>query len=303
MFRKTLTILVLPQDGARVKRIVIPGIAPVFLLLAFVALVFYSAVILFQHNGQDTRSADLDRLRQKAVKQNVQIHAFSEQIRLLRKEMDKLTQNNKMLMERASIPEELKALTSLALGGSSSDTRELASRSPLRQKELIRQLHSDLDDLLARAGYLEQNQHKLDKYFEDARSILMSSPTLKPVKGYITSGFGYRSHPLTGKKEFHRGLDVRAPKGSPIVAPANGIVVSTSRNAGYGRMVVVDHGYGIVTRYGHVSKVYVKPGQRVKRGEKLAAVGSTGRTTGPHLHYEVIRNGITVNPIRYLSRR
>jgi len=303
LFRKTLTILVLPQDGARIKKIVIPRIVPVFLLLAFISLLFYSAVITYQHNGQDTRLADLERLRQKAVKQNVQIHAFSEQIRLLQKEMDKLTQNNKKLMERASIPEELKVLTSLALGGSSSDTRALASRSPLRQKELIRQLHSDLDNLLTRAVYLEQNQHKLDKHFEDARSILVSSPTLKPVNGYITSGFGYRLHPLTGKREFHRGLDVRAPRGSPIIAPANGIVVSTNRNAGYGRMVVVDHGYGIVTRYGHVSKVYVKPGQRVKRGEKLAAVGSTGRSTGPHLHYEVIRNGITVNPIRYLSRR
>jgi len=98
-------------------------------------------------------------------------------------------------------------------------------------------------------------------------------------------------------------LDIRAPSGSPIVAPADGTVVSTYKNAGYGRMVIVDHGYGIITRYGHVSKVYVKPGQRIRRGEKLADVGSTGRTTGPHLHYEVVRNGITVNPIKYLSRR
>jgi len=303
LFRKTLTILVLPQDGAKLKKIVIPRIIPIFFLLAFVFLISYSFIITYLHNGQGAMPSELERLRLKAVKQNMQIHTFSEQMRLLQKEMDKLTRNNKMLMEKASIPEELKALTSLALGGSNSDMQSLSSRSPLRQKELISQLHADLDSLLARASFLEENQNKLDEYFEDARSIMASSPTLKPANGYITSGFGYRSHPLTGKKEFHRGLDIRAPKGSPIISPADGIVVSTYKNAGYGRMVVVDHGYGIITRYGHVSKVYVKPGQRVRRGEKLADVGSTGRTTGPHLHYEVVRNGITVNPIKYLSRR
>jgi murein DD-endopeptidase MepM/ murein hydrolase activator NlpD len=303
LFRKTLTILIVPQDGTKVKRVIVPKFLTYFIILIFVSFIAYSAVTTYQYRGQDDRSAELERLRQKAVKQNIQIHAFSDHIRLLQKEMDKLTQYNKKLTERASIPEELQALTSLALGGSSSETTGLASRSPARQEALIRKLHFDLDSLLTRASFLEQNQHKLDKHFEDARSILVSSPTLRPVNGYITSGFGYRFHPLTGKKEFHKGLDVRASRDSPIISPANGIVLSTRRNAGYGRMVVVDHGYGIVTRYGHVSKVFVKPGQRVKRGEKLAAVGSTGRTTGPHLHYEVIRNGIAVNPIRYLARR
>ncbi len=303
LFRKTLTILIVPQDGAKVKRVIVPKFLTSFIILIFVSFFAYSAVTTYQYHGKNDRSAELDRLRQKAVKQNIQIHSFSNQIRILQKEMGKLTQYNKKLMERASIPEELKTLTALALGGSSSETTDLAKRSPLRQKALIRQLHSDLDSLLTRASFLEQNQHKLDKHFEDARSILVSSPTQRPVNGYITSGFGYRSHPLTGKKEFHKGLDVRAPRGSPIISPANGIVLSTNRNAGYGRMVVVDHGYGIVTRYGHVSKFFVKPGQRVKRGDRLATVGSTGRTTGPHLHYEVIRNGIAVNPTRYLARR
>ena len=274
--------------------------------MAFIiGLAVFSLVINHKYFVLKSRLTELDRLRLKTVKQNVQIYVFADKIRLLQQAMVNLTQNTKDLQAMTKETQELKRVTTLALGGSDSAMADRNGRRPLSrdQETLIRQMHLDLDGLLAQASYLEQKQHELSKYYEDTRSLLVCTPTLMPAKGWISSGFGYRLHPLTQQREFHRGIDISAPVGTPIVAPADGIVVSKTRQPGYGLMLVINHGYGIITRYGHLDKAYVEPGQKVKRGERIAAVGATGRTTGPHLHYEVIRNRIPVNPLRYLVRR
>jgi murein DD-endopeptidase MepM/ murein hydrolase activator NlpD len=116
----------------------------------------------------------------------------------------------------------------------------------------------------------------------------------------MTSKFGYRLSPFTGRPMMHQGLDLAAPPGSPIVAPADGIVSFAGYDAGYGKLVSIDHGYGVVTRFGHTSQIYVEVGQKVKMGDVIAAVGSTGRSTGPHVHYEVRVNGVPVDPRNYL---
>jgi murein DD-endopeptidase MepM/ murein hydrolase activator NlpD len=168
--------------------------------------------------------------------------------------------------------------------------------------QLIRRMHKDLDRLLAEAGLREQRQHQLGKLYEDSKSIMASTPDDWPLNGPLTSYFGYRKSPFGSRSEFHRGLDISAPSGTAINAPAEGIVVSTEWNSGYGLILTVNHGYGIVTRYAHLSQCYVEQGQRISRGERIAAVGASGRVTGPHLHYEVILNGIPVNPMRYLAK-
>lgn len=116
----------------------------------------------------------------------------------------------------------------------------------------------------------------------------------------VSSLFGNRVHPITGRKTFHDGLDIAANQGNAVYAYTNGTVVQAGWNGGYGLSIVVDHGGGLKTRYAHLSKIYVKVGQKVKTGEKIGAVGSTGNSTGPHLHFEVIKNGKTVNPLNYL---
>ncbi|MEK7828495.1 MAG: M23 family metallopeptidase, partial [Deltaproteobacteria bacterium] len=112
--------------------------------------------------------------------------------------------------------------------------------------------------------------------------------------------FGYRISPFTGLRQMHEGLDIANAVGTPVFAPADGIVSKVDRENGLGKTISINHGYGIVTRYGHFSDIYVHVGKRVKRGEKVAAVGNTGRSTGPHLHYEVLVNGINVNPEKYI---
>ena len=143
--------------------------------------------------------------------------------------------------------------------------------------------------------------HKeLVEYLEDQKSLLASTPSIWPVRGWLTSTFGYRTSPFTGRREMHKGLDIATRSGTPIIAPADGLVVFSGREGGFGNMIVIDHGYGITTRYGHCSALDAKLGQKIKRGDVIARVGNTGRSTGPHVHYEVAVNGVPVNPSRYI---
>jgi murein DD-endopeptidase MepM/ murein hydrolase activator NlpD len=116
----------------------------------------------------------------------------------------------------------------------------------------------------------------------------------------MSSGFGYRISPFTGQKEFHKGIDLATRMGAPIVAPADGMISSITWDHGYGRILTINHGYGVNTVYAHLKNALVKKGQYVKRGETIALVGNSGTSTGPHLHYEVHLNKVTVDPLRYI---
>lgn len=306
MLNKRFTILIFSQGASSVKSISIPKLLPAFCLVSILAAFFGLGMMVTYSrlNNAELRAqvTALELMRDKTVKQNVELHFFAEKIRLMNQEMDKLTQNDKKLWALTSSSQELTRPTPLALGGSESQSATLSGLK-VNQETLIRQMHANLDNLLEQSCSLEQSQHQLDKIMEDRRSLLASWPTLWPAKGSITSGFGYRIHPISHTREFHRGIDIGGPRGTPIISPADGVVVSASWKPGYGLMVVINHGYGIVTRYGHCNKAYVKPGQRVERGQKIAAIGSTGRTTGAHLHYEVIIGGVPSNPKRYMTQR
>jgi murein DD-endopeptidase MepM/ murein hydrolase activator NlpD len=147
---------------------------------------------------------------------------------------------------------------------------------------------------------IENNIHELDQFLLDKDSYLNSTPTILPADGWITSYFGQRISPYLNKLKMHEGLDVGAPYGTAVHAPADGIVTFSGEKAGFGKFVQVDHGYGIETIYAHNQSLRVKAGQKVKRGNLLAAVGNTGHSTGPHLHYEVRVNGIAVDPLYFI---
>lgn len=156
-----------------------------------------------------------------------------------------------------------------------------------------------LKDLL---GSLEERLQTVRTGVERQQALAAATPSMWPVVGYLSSMFGTRKDPFTGEPDFHSGLDIAAPHGAPIRATADGVIESAGWAGNYGNAVVVRHGFGISTRYAHMSRMAVKPGAQVKRGDLLGYVGATGRATSPHLHYEILLNGQTINPLRLLAR-
>ncbi len=130
--------------------------------------------------------------------------------------------------------------------------------------------------------------------------VLASTPSVWPTEGWISSPFGGRNSPFSSRREFHKGLDIKAKAGTSITCPAKGTVSFSGWDGAYGNSIVISHGNGITTRYAHMQKLLVKDGQFVQRGEAIGAMGSSGRSTGPHLHYEVRLGGVPVNPMRYI---
>ena len=146
---------------------------------------------------------------------------------------------------------------------------------------------------------IEYRIHQLDQHLLDKESFLRSTPTLMPAIGHLTSGYGPRMSPYAARIKMHEGIDIGAPVGTAIVAPADGVITFSGPKPGFGNFVQIDHGYGIETIFGHASSLSVRKGQKVSRGDRIATVGNTGYSTGPHVHYEVRVNGTPVDPLYY----
>ena len=157
-----------------------------------------------------------------------------------------------------------------------------------------------IDQAVAETGVREQGILELWEGLSERQSLMSATPSIKPARGWFTSKFGYRVSPFTGRPVMHNGLDIAAAPGSPIYAPADGVVSFAGYDPGYGKLVSIDHGYGVITRFGHTSQIFVEVGQKIHRRDVVAAVGNTGRSTGPHCHYEVRVNGVPVDPMNYV---
>jgi len=151
-------------------------------------------------------------------------------------------------------------------------------------------------------GALENGLTSVRASVESQQALARSTPSIWPLAGWLSSGFGTRRDPFDGTSDFHSGLDIAATKGAPVRATADGTVKAAAFNGNYGNAVLVEHGFGISTRYGHLSRFAVRAGQEIRRGEVIGYVGSTGRATGSHLHYEILLNGQAINPLRLLAR-
>lgn len=180
----------------------------------------------------------------------------------------------------------------------------LFSRSPNAIQSSSTKFFSDLEVRIMQSSKASQkvelNMTKLWDNLSERRDLLDHTPSIYPAYGWVSSHFGYRNDPFTGKVTLHKGLDVAGPIGTPVFAPAAGVVSYVGYEPGYGKIVSIDHGFGVVTRFAHNSKIFVKVGQEISRRDKISAIGNTGRSSGPHVHYEVRVNGIPVDPKNYV---
>ena len=178
------------------------------------------------------------------------------------------------------------------------------SLEQLQDGNKIKALHMRLDNMKNQSKIQKDSYSKLIQMAKDKSKMLASIPAIQPIPNKtlkrIASGFGYRVDPIYKTRKMHKGLDFSAPKGTKIYATGDGVIQMVKRDRwGYGTHIIIDHGYGYTTLYGHMSKASVKKGENVKRGQVIGLVGSTGKSTGPHLHYEVAKNGVQVNPVGY----
>lgn len=165
---------------------------------------------------------------------------------------------------------------------------------------LLSKVQAGIAWLQSEAGTEERSMQDLSTVIESKQARWDATPSIWPVKGWITSGFGKRVSPFTGQMAVHEGIDIGAPFNTPVQSPAAGRVVATGFDPRMGNLVSIDHGYGMETQYGHLAKVLVKSGQKIRRGDVIGLVGSTGLSTGPHLHYHVKSNNHAVDPQRYI---
>ena len=296
MAKRFYTVLVLPDATSAPRKLHI-GKTTIAALSSFAATAIVAfAFFLYQYVNLNVRMLELRQLRQEAGDRD----AIGEKIRQLESELSRVRELDRRLrvvvgLEKGEVPS-----ATLAQGGADAGSPN-ALRDAVEQRagRLASWGVGDLAALAQEISSREQSMRELKTYLDEQTAVLAATPTILPTKGLVTAGYGYRRSPFTGKREFHEGMDIAAPVGTPIVATADGIVSFAGPAATYGNVVFIDHGHGFGTAYAHNSTMRVRTRQRVRRGDIIAYVGNTGRTTGPHVHYEVHVNGVASNPLRY----
>jgi murein DD-endopeptidase MepM/ murein hydrolase activator NlpD len=302
--RKKISLMVLSNSGSSVRQLTISTtFIRIFAVACFVAL-GVTAYDYYHLKVESVRAvnneAKLSVQSDEIMRQRRQIQEFATEISELKSKLVELNDFEKKIRIIANIekPDEQDGL--FGVGGSIPE--DLDAEIPLSQKHnsLLRDMHEQVDQLRMASDNQNRGFQTLFRFLKDQQNLLASTPAIRPCQGWTTSRFGYRKSPFTGRREFHKGYDIANREGTPISCTADGVVTFQGPKGLLGNIIIIDHGHGMVTRYGHLSKILVKRGQAVKRGDKLALMGNTGRSTGPHLHYEVHLNGIPVNPEKYM---
>ncbi|MGD9210716.1 MAG: M23 family metallopeptidase [Desulfobacteraceae bacterium] len=234
--------------------------------------------------------------------QRRQIQAFANEINGLKGRMFRLDEVEKQIKTLANLSVDSDKNEVHGIGGSIPDDLDPNLDLTRKHDQLVRNMHEQVAQLQNASIQKENDLKYLMQKLEERRNILSATPSILPTQGEITSRFGYRRSPFTGRSELHKGIDIANKKGTPIVAPASGVLIFVGMRGTFGRIMTIDHGHGIITHYAHLDKTLKKEGERVKRGDVIAMMGNSGRSTGPHLHYEVRLNGVPVNPAKYIGQ-
>jgi len=305
---KKISFFVLSNTGSRARQISFPSV--LIRLSVAAVMIILGAVAYFIYDYQKLRTVHLtnhllhDQIGdQKSIiaNQNNQIQAFAAEINKLKSKIVTLNNFEEKIRVIANLDQRRDQESLFGVGGSIPEDLSTDIDLSRHQTGLLREMHQQVDQLHLASTSQKGGFSTLLDALEGQKNLLACTPAIRPVKGgWMTSRFGYRISPFTGRRELHKGLDIASREGTKVIAPADGIVKYVGRKGLMGNTVDIDHGHGMVTRYGHLKTALKKRGEPVKRGEFIAEMGNTGRTTGPHLHYEVHLNGVPVNPIKYI---
>lgn len=285
----------------RFEKLITPFRVKLLRIFGFIAASIFTAfiIVVIAFEYIDSPKEKLLRAENEALHQDFAV--IEARLDDLQKQMQELqTRDNEVyraIFEAEPVPDSARI-------EEMEKAKELAYVQTLSESQLVKTLGSQLNTLSARLAYQDKSYQDIGEMLKNKEKLLAGIPAIQPVANKdlrrVASGFGYRIDPVYKVTKFHAGLDFTAPQGTPIYATADGrIKTAGASSGGYGNHVVIDHGYGYQTLYGHMVKVKVRAGQTVKRGEVIGWVGNTGKSTGPHCHYEVHKNGNRVDPVFY----
>lgn len=311
MSNKSFTILIVPEKCGKTKKIQIKKGTIKFIALLLLLLPTMIFALAFTSINAENKRNEINKLRKENTKLINKFSFISNKITSLEKESLKMYNLDEKLKNLTSLVDSERGLKIDSVLSGYDEMCEMNYLNepfvlpPQEEDSAFKKLETFI--LNTRISNLSRETRKqitslsnLVEYFSARKSLLSKTPSIWPTKGWVTSSFGARVDPYTGNKVMHLGIDIAAREGASIVAPAEGYVIYVGRRGAYGNMVAIDHGGGIVTHYGHISQTLVKIGDKIQRGQKIALVGNTGRSTGPHLHYEVRKNGLPVNPKKFI---
>ena len=294
------TLFVITGKGRRMRQLHLSK--PVFrfflaLIVLFVAGTMFLSLDYFQIRSQ---SGELGRLRELTRTQKEQIDNLAV----------KVSEFEERMISLKEFDRKIRAITNLESGGSDGQLPGMGGSVPEEDLSALNELpggkplydavQENMDELLEELSFQEDSFREIYTFLEKKMKILASTPSIWPCQGFVTSEFGYRKSPFTGRRELHRGIDIATKLGEEICAPADGVIVKVTRESDMGNMVKIDHGRNVCTYYGHLLKTMVRKGEKVKRGDVIGLVGNSGRSTGPHLHYGITLSGVHMNPRKYL---
>jgi len=291
MKSRFFTIIIVPDAKANFKKFTITKKQLNIIILTSAIFIISFILLLFSNIHFLKANANLKKLVPESKKLRAENESYKKVIMDISKKIEDFNLLAKKLKLMAGITQPADAfMENPGVGG-------------LSNEEAINLLGNDKNDsqsLYKSSEQLSKTFLLLEESFQKQYLLLASTPSITPVRGFISSGYGIRRNPFTLTTDFHTGIDISAPLGKPVVATANGTVIFASFKPVIGNIVIIDHGFGIKTSYGHLSKILVQNGQKVKRWDTIGLVGNSGRSTGPHLHYEISKNDNTINPLDYI---
>ena len=282
---KRFTVMVIPENGKKVRRLRVPRGAVSVVLSVGLIIVALISYLIYSYIHIQFDSSELFRLRVANNQQRSEMQRLENAVVVMQDELAGLAETEARVRQLAAFDRSSDAVP-VAVGGI----------PELGEAEDVDAIMQRINRLQVAIDMRRKSQEDVRNLLNDKASVSRATPSGWPTKGWITSYFGMRQIPDGAGRRIHEGIDVAANVGTPVFATADGIVARVGYLGGYGKRIILDHGYGYRTLYAHNSRILVKQGMRIQRGDKIAEVGSTGRSTGPHVHYEVHLNGVPIDP-------
>lgn len=267
-------------------------------IIAAPILVIIFGFIIFDYLTTSFNKEKLRRLEQTVEKRDHEITRYKANIEDLKKDLSQMAEFEKRIKVATGLTSPY-ALQEVGKGGPG-QIKNLDNYEIPNVSQNLNNQGGSLENLTQKSKTIVNSLKFVNSVINRQRVRLASTPMVWPTRGYLTDLYGWRTHPITGKRDFHHGVDIATQLGNKVMATANGTVLVAEYRSYYGNLIVIDHGYEYATWYGHLASIAVKEGQRVKRGQVIGYVGSTGRSNAPHLHYEVRFMRKPVNPMKFM---